>query len=265
MQRRNVKPMKTTNLFLVLLLGALLATGCGAAQNGQPATGMNVTCIQVSLNLPAALGSGYECQSVPENQSVDQGYIAIHPEYTLLTLKDYPWADSTLKPEIYAFPVKRYGELIPDLIPARVADLKSLISGGKTEAKELPLLPVFNSAQIFSSQFAVASFKNGKGIRFLTQYAQGIVPVNSQELFYTFQGLSADGQTWISAILPVSNPILPRDAKNPPNGQSMEEFARNYLAYKSDIVAKLNEQPAGSFTPDLAVLDELVKSISVKP
>jgi hypothetical protein len=262
MQRRK---MKTTHLLIVLILGALLITGCGGTQTAQPVSQMNVTCNQVSFSLPTALGSGYDCQTVPDNQSVDQGYIAIHPEYTLVTLKNYPWSDSTIKPEIYVYPVKQYGELLPDLIPALVADLKSLISGGNAGAKELPLLPVFNSAQMFSSQFAVASFKNGKGIRFLTQYAQGIVPVNSQELFYTFQGLSADGQTWISAILPVSNPILPRDAKNPPNGQSMEEFARNYLAYKSDIVAKLNEQPAGSFTPDLAVLDELVKSISVKP
>ncbi|MEO8354588.1 MAG: hypothetical protein ABI621_01610 [Chloroflexota bacterium] len=40
----------------------------------------------------------------------------------------------------------------------------------------------------------VINFQNGRGIRFLTQYAQYPAPINNHELFYHFQGLTNDGK-----------------------------------------------------------------------
>jgi hypothetical protein len=118
---------------------------------------------------------------------------------------------------------------------------------------------------MFTSQDAVIEFQSGKGVRYITQYSQGIVPINNQEMFYTFQGLTADNKYWVAVILPISNSILPANGKNPPDGQSMEEFANNYRTYIADTTAKLNAQGPNSFTPTLAMLDALVNSIVVQP
>ena len=57
-------------------------------------------------------------------------------------------------------------------------------------------------------------FVSGIGVRFLTEYAQYFVPVNNHDLFYTYQGLTNDGQYWISVILPINHPDLPANADN---------------------------------------------------
>jgi hypothetical protein len=129
----------------------------------------------------------------------------------------------------------------------------------------LPLLPVFNAAQIFYSQAAVVQFQNGKGVRYLTEYAQSFAPINNKDIFYTFQGLTADGQYWVSAILPISNPILPGNGDNPPTGQSWEDFSNSYESYIADIIAQLNAQSPGSFAPTINMLDALINSIVVQP
>lgn len=247
------------------LQGDPLMPTVAAKPTARPASQANVTCDKISLYLDPKLGSGYDCETIPEATGADLAYWDIHPEHTEVTLKNYAFTDSLFTPRIAVFPVQRYGELLPDLVPARLADLRSLIAGGAISSKELPLLPPFNSAQMFNSQAAVIPFQNGKGVRYLTQYAQGIGPINNQELFYTYQGLTTDGKYWVSAILPISSADLMADGKNPPNGQSMEDFAKNYTSYIANTTSQLNTQRPDGFSPATSQLDALVQSISVAP
>ena len=230
-----------------------------------PISQANVTCNVVSLSLDPSLGTGFECETIPEATGADLAYWDKHPEYTEITLKNYPLTDSIFSPRITVYPVQRFSELLPDIVPARLADLQSLLSGGTFGSKEMPMLPPFNSVQMFQVQPDVIPFQNGKGFRYLTQYSQGIVPINNQELFYTFQGLTSDGKYWVSVILPISSPNLMADGKNPPDGQSMEEFAGNYKTYLTDTVAQLNGQSSDSFTPTINQLDAMIQTIQVKP
>ena len=232
-------------------------------ETSETGSGANVICNNVSLILDPALGSGYECQTIPESSGADRAYFDVYPEYTEVTLMNYPFTDSSYAPRIAVYPVQRYSELAPELVPASVTNLRSLVSGGATSSNKMPLLPIFKSVQMFHSQDAVLSFRNGKGVRYLTQYTQGIVPVNNQELFYTYQGLTDDGKYWVSVILPISTPNLMADGKNPPDGQSMDDFANNYSTYVADTAAQLNEQNTDSFTPAIGQLDALVQSISI--
>ncbi|HEX7541208.1 MAG TPA: hypothetical protein VF352_03680, partial [Anaerolineales bacterium] len=140
----------------------------------------------------------------------------------------------------------------------------ALIGGGAT-GDTLPLLPSFNAAQIFHAQYQVLPFASGGGIRYLTEYAQYYAPVNNNDLFYTYQGLTSDGKYWVSAILPINNPILPANAVNPPGGLSWDEFNNNYGPYITDMIDQLNSQTSGSYTPTLAALDALVTSITIQP
>jgi hypothetical protein len=185
-------------------------------------------------------------------------------------LQGYPLADKFFTPHILVYPVQRYAELLPDFIPGRVSELQTLIGGqapdfGGSFGTALPFLPVFNAGQIFFAQYQAVPFVNGSGIRFLTEYAQYTAPVNNHDLFYTFQGLTSDGQYWVSAILPINHSILPADAANPPGGQTWEEFSDNYQTYIVDMVGQLNAQPPDNYLPTLTALDALVSSITVQP
>ena len=76
-------------------------------------------------------------------------------------------------------------------------------------AETLPFLPPFNAAQVFHVLEKRLDSENGRGIRFLTLYSQGIVGVTNYEIFYTYQGLSADGRYYIAAVLPINSSLLP--------------------------------------------------------
>lgn len=127
----------------------------------------------------------------------------------------------------------------------------------------LPLLPPSNALQMFRAQAEYLSFANGSGVRYLTQLAQGMGPINNQELFYTFQGLTDDGTQYVTLFYPVASPDLPAS----PTAENVDylAFQANWESYVMETVQTLNGQPAAAFLPDLALLDELVRSITITP
>lgn len=225
----------------------------------------NVNCNELALYLDPALASGFNCQKLPEVNGPDYPPFGINPEYTELSLTGYVLSDRFFVPKIAVYPVQRFSELVPGVVPTKLAELQALIGGGPFSANGLPFLPNFNAAQEFFAQYKVISFGSGNGIRFLTQYSQYLDPINNHELFYTYQGLTADGKYWVSAILPISHPILPADGNSPPGGQSVEDFTKNFPTYIADLTTGLNSQDPGSFSPTISMLDALVASIVIQP
>ncbi len=236
-----------------------------AAAAPRPKT--NLSCYELSLFIDPAIASGYDCQKVPASNLEFEPY----PEYTQLTLHGYPLAGKFFEANIAVYPLESYRALEPDIVNERVALLQRLTSGTTiptfdgSSGATLPFLPIFNAAQVFFAHYKVLPFGNGKGIRFLTQYAQNFAPISNYDLFYAYQGITADGQYWISAILPINHPMLPADANNPPNGQSWEEFSNSYQPYIANMVNQLNSQPPESFIPTLTALDALASSIFIQP
>ena len=220
----------------------------------KPAPQTNSTCNEIRFFLDPSLASGFNCQSMPEAADTSAPAFAVNPAYTEVTLKGYPLADRLMQPHIDVYPVARYAQLLPDIIPADVTALQSLINGG-APGNELPVLPVQDAAQQFHAQYKVMAFASGSGIRFITQYAQYADPVNNHDAFYAYQGLSPDGKYWISAMLPISNTVLPADGSNPPSGQFQD-----YITAMAD---KLNAMPVDSFSPTIGVLDALITSITI--
>jgi hypothetical protein len=202
------------------------------------------------------MASGFNCQSVAEAGDPSAPGFAVNPKYTEITLTGYILSDRFFTPHIDVYPVQRYSELAPDVIPAQVASLQVLIAGGPAPSKGLPILPIFNAAQEFYAMYQVLPFSSGNGIRYLTQYSQFVDPINNHEVFYSYQGLTADGKYWISAILPISNPLLPADGTNPPNTQ-------NFDSYLAGVAAQLNAQPPDSYSPTIHMLDALIGSLSI--
>jgi hypothetical protein len=220
----------------------------------------NVTCNELSFYLDPTLASGYNCETIPESA---EG-IEITPQYTSITLQGFILSDKFFDAHISVFSVLRYSKLLPENIPTQVANLEALLDGGST-GNSLPLLPNFNAAQVFHAQYQVVPFSSGGGIRYITLYAQYYAPINNHDLFYTYQGLTHDGLYWVSAILPINNPILPTSGDTIPGDMSQEQFAANYGPYITDLTNQLNSQTSDSYTPSLAALDALVASMTIQP
>jgi len=84
-------------------------------------------------------------------------------------------------------------------------------------------------------------------------------PVLDSMVFYTFQGLSADGKYSISTSFPVaSGVIFPTET---PEGPLFPDPA--YLKSMKEQVTQLNAQPGDRFEPALSTLDALVVSIRI--
>ena len=232
----------------------------------EPTAATNLTCNELSLLLDPALASGYDCQVIPANTELE-----IYPTHTRLTLHGYPLGDKFFEPHIEAYAVADYRLLSPETVNEKVSRLQTLTGGAPAPifdssfSVSLPFLPIVNAGQVFFSNYQVVPFTNGSGIRFLTEYAQYFAPVNNHDLFYTYQGLTADGAYWVAAILPINHPMLPANADTPPNGMRWEQFSENYGPYITDMVNQLNAQSPASFIPTLTALDALVASIVIQP
>jgi len=252
--------MKSSRLLIALFAATALLSACGPAAN--------ITCNELSFYLDPALGSGADCVSVPENPSSDIPMdIFIYPTHTELTIQGYPLTRTQWPPMVIVYPLERFSELLPDVLPRRVADLESLLAGGDWESWSLPFLPPLPMGQTFYSNETVLSFRGGRGLRYITHYSEASFPLDNQGIFYTFQGITDDGLYWVSVTLPVSSPILPDSAAYPmpPAGYTDEEWSQNFPTYVREVKAALNAQDPASFFPTIDTLDSLIESISIGP
>jgi hypothetical protein len=109
-------------------------------------------------------------------------------------------------------------------------------------------------------------------VRFLTQYDQYPAPINNHDLFYHFQGFSADGNYYIVAILPVTAPAL-AETSDPgsaiPSGgiayPDINSSNPDFQSYYASITDLLNGTSPEAFTPPLSQLDALIQSMWVAP
>jgi hypothetical protein len=181
------------------------------------------------------------------------------PQYRLLTLEGYPVTNHLRKAQIFIYNIRDLANANENMDKI-ATDLKILLETKQTGV-QLPLLPLFSEAEVMHAQVQFMDINNVSGVRFLTQLAGGIIPINNSELFYTFQGLTSDAKYYISVILPVSNPNMPPE---PNIGGDLTTAVNDYRTYLSDIITFLNEQPASNYMPDLNVLDMLIDSLEVK-
>jgi hypothetical protein len=236
-------------------------TGIESDQNG------------VYMVLPACLATDYTREIVPEqNPGPDSLVFEYNPEYRKIALTaGYPLMDKFWEPTVYIYPVARFVELVPNL-GDEVTQMQQILTDHPAEFKySIPLLPIENAAQVFRAQVSYLNFQNGKGIGFLTEYAQYYPPVNNYDLVYTYQGLTNDGKYWISVFMPVTapylqvssdDPTLPADGVAAPE-QTSANYDEVFAAYYGTMIQKLNSTAVDTFTPSLSCIAQFVQSLKV--
>jgi hypothetical protein len=210
----------------------------------------------ISFTFPASLAARVMPEVIEEYLDYDE---ISHPDYLQIVF------DKT--PVLKLFMIEEYIS-ISEYAASQINDLNKYVSDVNSinGLQELPFLPNPMAGQQFYASAIPISFQNGKGIRYLTQYVQDISPVTNDGLIYTFQGLTNDGQIYISFTMPVSHPDLSADWDDFFNTYEVtyETFSDNYQDYLTLEIDMLHESDDELFTPSLKVLDNIVMSLSIE-
>jgi hypothetical protein len=273
------------SIWLVAVLFLILACNANVSQMGVPtptlvisstgtavpaSSGMDISFSGTSFTIPNGLATGTTNEIKPRSQD-DQGipYIVNYPAYTHFQLQGYPLQGTLFEPQISVYPAKEYSQMNEAAGPI-ITNLQNILTAQRTSpADPIAFLPPQNASQVFHAQDKFISFKNGNGIRYITQFDQAPLPINNASMFYTYQGMTRDGEYYVSVIMPVNLEYLPADDKpngpTPTNGIPFDwENISSFPNYLNQVVDRLNHTD-NNFQPQLETLDALVQSLTVKP
>lgn len=224
----------------------------------------NVDFQSIKFYRDNGLAATWACEIIPaEIPSSDTQEAWLLPSHFYFTFEGYPLSGTFHDPQIYVFPVRNFEDYNEAGLEV-IAKLQQFLKDRPASVSgSIPFLPIFPAAQAMRAQVAYLNFQNGSGVRFLTQYGQAAKPINNHEMFYTFQGITLDGQYYVSVLMPISHPSLPADGSEIPGGDP-SAFADNYTSYVRGIEQQLGDASASSFNPSLEMLDILVQSLSIK-
>lgn len=168
------------------------------------------------------------------------------------------------KPQVYVYPVEGLKALDPAVAQGVEALQKNLADGQVAEGEQTFVFPLIPAGQVFRAQTHFLDFVNGKGMGFITYYAQDVAPLRSAQVFWTFEGITLDNKYFVSVFFPIGSPALPEETKSI-SGPEYDAFVKEYTTYLNNIVTTLNSLPPAGFTPNLTLLENMVRSLNVSP
>ena len=234
--------------------------------------GMALSFDRLSLVVPTGVAAGGSGTLVPEAKGEGVAPWDVAPEHIQFKLDGYALQGKMFEPQIYVYPAQAYAELQERGAAAQsLEQLRAVLAqSSMVNVKELPQVPFFNVNQVLAAQVKVIPFKNGRGVRVVTEYAMARAIINNHELIYHFEGLTGDGQYYVIAILPVMAPGLPEDGQPggvvPPGGVPVPDFNdlnANWMGYYGDARQMLQGLEPGSYSPNLDQLDALIGSLTI--
>jgi hypothetical protein len=229
--------------------------------------------VELEMALDTDMANGIEKHF--SNESENEMWRDWEPGFVVFTLKGYPLKTRAGEAHVFIYRVDDVeGE--SQHSADNIANLRRLLqnrpdmgayplAGVDEPPHYVPWLRPINATPVMHVGVEYLDFQNGSGMRYLTQYAQALTVVNNQELNYTFQGLTQDGKYYIAAMLPVHHPDLLSGANDAPDGDtSVWADVETNVQYMRKAVQMLDEAEPSSFAPDLADLDAMIRSISVR-
>jgi hypothetical protein len=217
----------------------------------------------ISFSYDPSLASDVTPEIVPAYTEPDAPPWDLQPEFRQFTFEGYHHTPNEhTYPQLSVYPVDEFTHLNAEA-GKQISSLRDFLDRRLATVEynqDIPFLPPWNAAQAAATGIAYLDFKNGNGVRFLTQYCQDVCPIQNAFFFYTYQGLTDDERFYVSLRLPVSIPVLDEQE----NRIVDQAFIDNYPSYIVDIQGKLDAQAGSSFTPELSLLDAIVFSLLVE-
>jgi hypothetical protein len=244
--------------------------------------GVSFTCNDfLASEIKAETEAAYALESETDT---GQGVVPEHIVFKFLGDYASQHRSSTFSPELNVYPIADYKKVLVRSesyvrqFETKIQALKQMLSEQPNRGeKEIPFLPFgIGASQGFHARMKYVNFRNGKGVLFLTQYNIEPALVNNQGLTYTFQGLTDDGDYYVSATFPVTAPILPHgyEAEStesytlvPPRasrGREYDSFENDYRTYLTKLTLELEELSADKYQPNLTILEDVIRSLNVE-
>jgi heat shock protein HslJ len=150
----------------------------------------------------------------------------------------------------------------------QVEGLKTLLAEREDQKEApsppMPILPPATAVNDLATQFAYLDFASGSGVRFVGRLSPDASPITSDQLAYYFQGLSEDGQYYVSFVFPILTLSLPAGVEDMPAEtlKQAEEDFESYLKETTELLNSLSDSDL-DWLPPLFLLDALVESITI--
>lgn len=170
----------------------------------------------------------------PRNSYMPPGDVSI---YRLADIAPYPAAQAQI-------------EQLQALLAAR--PLLAAVEGS------LPHLPINSFPQMIRGYSRYIDLETMTGISYLVSY-QDLAPYERESFYYTFQGISKDGATYVSAVFRVKALFLPEVAQLPEDAAAFQE---GYGDYIDELQAVVNYTTQNDFLPSLFTLDAMIQSFA---
>lgn len=199
---------------------------------------LNAGCFQIDENIPAAAEAG-----PAEIAAAQIACTSIH-------FSDYDGMMSAIAPEVTFYRVDDLGRASFTLldIGLRISDVMNNINAGYTGVEnvtgELPFLPYQAAERTVNALPVKLDFQNGSGVRTVTAFQDQLsAAYGNSNLYYSFQGITSDGITYVSAVFPLECAAL--------NGRTAADVDWNSVA-------------SSDFRPALDELDFYIRSIVIE-
>lgn len=241
--------------------------GCSPAET---LTGENgrIAYWGISFHLDAALGTSVmaqQCAAVPFRLEDAPG--TAHPAGVTFTFPtDRQRVD--FQPLIVVYAIE--GDMQDYLYPLNsLGDLQNLL-------KLRPVPSPWSDAAPLHVRPQYLDFAGGAGVRGVIQYMQDVFFYTNNGLLYNFDGLTSDGRYYVNVRIPLAVPFLmdiehsdPLTNINP-DAIPISGWPNDYAlqgpiveAYNQEALHRFDQATDADFTPDLAVLDALVRSLEI--
>jgi hypothetical protein len=90
------------------------------------------------------------------------------PQHERLTLPEYLTGDHSLELQVFIYPVDEQNSW-NEQAGKQADELKALLFSQQV-SERLPFLPLINAGQVLRAKVEFLVFKNGQGVRYLTQH-----------------------------------------------------------------------------------------------
>jgi len=254
--------MTSIKFALAILAATCIGTSPLSCQAAPPAkasnAGSDIAKLKVELDT-TGIAKTTKVEIVPkdpyvkEEEVIDLNGSPMHVRI-LFDGKQLKYGDNSFnEPHLLIYPMADYVALFPKdrktAFNKRIAVIKKIIATKSTKGvQEIPVLPESDGHEFCHDQEKYLKFNQGagSGVSYVTVYGNGDPPVNENDFFYSFQGLTADGKYYVAFYWPVKATGMPKDLPLAKSEKYLQTLSR------------------AKYSPSLDVLDKVVSSITIK-